>query len=290
MRCIIAFATIALAVTAVVPPAQAADGTARYVEARGARLYVETSGHGRPILFLHGGATFFDDAFGRQRDDFSPSHTVIGIDQRGHGHSPDGPWELSYQMMADDTAAVLRSLALGPVDVVGHSDGGNVALILARDYPELVRRVVVSGANLRSGLTAQQVAERRAMSEDALRAKLEELSAKMPARFRASYGRVSPDGPDHWMTLLRKSFFMWIEPVVLETEALRRIEAPVLVTAGDHDFTSVEDTAEIARGLPHGQLFVVPGTGHDTMGTRPELVDLAIREFIDGPAYDPSAH
>lgn len=271
-------------------PVRAADGGARFVDVHGARLYVETSGHGRPILFLHGGATFYDDNYPHQRHDFAPSHMLIGIDQRSHGHSPDGPWELSYQMMADDTAAVLQSLALGPVDVVGHSDGGNVALILARDYPQLVRRVVVSGANLRSGLTAEQAAERRSLSAEALRAKLEELSAKIPARFRESYGRVSPDGPGHWMTLLRKSFFMWIEPVVLETSDLKRIAAPVLVIAGDHDFTSVEDTAEIARGLPHGELFVVPGTGHDTMGTRPDLVDLAIREFIDSPGPAVSTH
>src|SRR2546429_1380935 len=59
-------------------------------------------------------------------------------------HSPDGPWTLSYKVMADDAAAVVEQLGLGPVDVVGHSDGGNVALLLARDHPQLVRRVVIS--------------------------------------------------------------------------------------------------------------------------------------------------
>src|ERR1700733_8291738 len=120
-----------------------------YYAINGAKLYVESVGQGTPVLFLHGGLMFFDNAYSKQIHFFSTTHRVIGIDQRGHGHSPDGPWQLSYQMMADDTAAVLQQLRAGRVDVVGHSDGGNIALLLAHDHPELVRRIVVSGANLR---------------------------------------------------------------------------------------------------------------------------------------------
>jgi pimeloyl-ACP methyl ester carboxylesterase len=60
-------------------------------------------------------------------------------------------------------------------------------------------------------------------------------------------------------------------------------QSPVMVVAGDHDFTSVEATAEIFRSLPHGELFLVPGTGHGTFQSRPELVNLAVKEFLDGP-------
>src|SRR5450631_2759733 len=142
--------------------AQAYDsaGTQRFYEVRGARLYTEIYGHGAPILFLHGGMAFFDNSFQKQRDYFSSDRTVIGIDQRGHGHSPDGPWPLSYQIMADDTAALIEQLGLGPVDVVGHSDGADLALLLARDHPQLVRRLVISGANLRSGLSPAEVQRR----------------------------------------------------------------------------------------------------------------------------------
>src|SRR5205807_9253870 len=111
------------------------SGTQRFYEVRGAKLYTETFGHGPPILFLHGGMLFFDNNFEKQRDYFAAYRTVLGIDQRGRGHSPDGPWTLSYKLMADDTAAVIEQLGLGAVDVVGHSDGGNVALLLARDHP-----------------------------------------------------------------------------------------------------------------------------------------------------------
>jgi pimeloyl-ACP methyl ester carboxylesterase len=103
-----------------------------------------------------GGMAFFDNSFAKQRDYFATYRTVVGIDQRGYGHSPDGPWSLSYRMMADDTAAVLERLGLGPVDVVGHSDGANLALILARDHPQMVHRLVISGANIRVALSPEE--------------------------------------------------------------------------------------------------------------------------------------
>lgn len=266
------------------------SGTERFYEIHGAKLYTETVGHGPPILFLHGGMLFFDNNFAKQRDYFAAYRTVIGIDQRGHGHSPDGPWTLSYKMMADDTAAVIEQLGVGPVDVVGHSDGGDVALLLARDHPQLVRRIVISGANLRSGLSPEEVQRRREWSPEQLTGKLQAITDSMPPSFPTDYGRVSPDGPDHWMKLLGKCYAMWITPVVIEPADLKKISAPVLVMAGDHDFTSIEETVEIYRGLPNGQLFIVPATGHGTLQLRPDLVNLAIREFFDQPGGGPPTH
>jgi pimeloyl-ACP methyl ester carboxylesterase len=278
----------ALATT--VTKADSPNGTERYYDVRGAKLYTQIYGHGPPIVFLHGGMVFFDNSFAKQRDYFSTYRTVIGIDQRGHGHSPDGPWSLSYKMMADDTAAIIEQLGIGPIDLVGHSDGGDVALLLARDHPQLVRRMVISGANLRSGLSPEEVQRRSQWSPEQLTTKLQAITDSMPPSFRTDYRRVSPDGPDHWMMLLGKCYPMWITPVVIEPADLKKISAPVLVMAGDHDFTSIEETVEIYRGLPNGQLIIVPSTGHGTLQTRPDLVNLAIREFLDQPESDTSAH
>jgi pimeloyl-ACP methyl ester carboxylesterase len=267
----------------------AASGTQRYIEVRGARLYTQIYGHGPPVLFLHGGMVFFDNSFAKQRDYFSSFRTVIGIDQRGHGHSPDGPWSLSYKLMADDTAAIIEQLGLGPVDVVGHSDGADLALILVRDHPQLVHRLVISGANIRVALSAEQK-QRAQWSPQQLAAHLRETAASLPPWFLPDYTRVSPDGPDHWMKLMAKCYDMWLQPVVIEPADLKNISIPVLVMAGDHDFTSVEENAEIFRDLPRGQLIIVPASGHGTFNTRPELVNLAIREFLDQPAGSAPTH
>src|SRR5271167_3526005 len=181
------------------------DGSHEYYTVNGAKLYTETMGHGTPVLFLHGGMMFFDNAYAKQRAYFAARHLVIGIDQRGHGHSPDGPWQLSYQLMADDTAALIQKLKVGRVDVVGHSDGANIALLVARDHPELVRRVVISGANLR-GWSPQVLEARKRMTPEQIEEKVRSLAASLPAYFRSDYAAVSPDGADHWMTLLTKCF------------------------------------------------------------------------------------
>ena len=270
--------------------AQDPDGTARLYEVRGARLYVQTFGRGPPMLFLHGGMNFFDNNFAQQRNYFAAYRTVIGIDQRGRGHSPDGPWTLSYKLMADDTAAVIKQLGLGRVDIVGHSDGGNVGLLLARDHPELVGRLVISGANLRSGLSAEEVQRRSKWSPEQLAEKLRTVDSAMPPSFRTDYANVSPDGSDHWMKLLAKCYQMWMQPVVIEPADLKKISAPVLVMAGDNDFTSIEETVEIYRGLPNGQLIILPATGHGTLLQRPELVNLAIREFLEQPVSGSAPH
>lgn len=264
--------------------------TQRLYDVRGAKLYVQMFGHGPPLLFLHGGMNFFDNNFARQRDYFAAYRTVVGIDQRGRGRSPDGPWTLSYQLMADDTAALILQLGLGRVDIVGHSDGGNIGLLLARDHPELVGRLVISGASLRSGLTAEEVQRRSQWSPEQWAEKLRAVDATMPPSFRADYARVSPDGPDHWMELLAKCYRMWMQPVVIEPADLRKIAAPVLVMAGDNDFTSIEETVEIYRGLPKGQLFILPATGHGTLLQRPELANLAIREFLEQPGGGAAPH
>src|ERR1700691_2425352 len=52
---------------------------------------------------------------------------------------------------------------------------------------------------------------------------------------------------------------------------------------GDHDFTSIEENSEIFRDLPNGQLIIVPASNHGTFNKRPELVNLAIREFLNPP-------
>jgi pimeloyl-ACP methyl ester carboxylesterase len=251
----------------------------RAYEVRGVKLYTETFGHGPPVVFLHGGLHFFDNSFAEQREYFAAFRTVIGIDQRGHGHSPDNSAAFTYEGMAADTAALIKQLGLGAVDVIGHSDGGNVGLLLARDHPELVRRLVISGANIRAdtaGLSPAELQHRKQRSP-------QEISATLPPAFQTEFSQVSPDGPEHWLTAVEKSWQLWLTPVVIEPADLKTIRMPVLVIAGDHDFTSLEETTEIYRALPRGQLLILPATGHATFKERPEFINAAIRSFLEAP-------
>jgi pimeloyl-ACP methyl ester carboxylesterase len=72
---------------------------------------------------------------------------VIVPDRRGHGQTPDVEGPISYDLMADDTIAFMDTLGTGPGHLVGWSDGGNVGVLVAIKRPDLVRKLVVMGAN-----------------------------------------------------------------------------------------------------------------------------------------------
>jgi pimeloyl-ACP methyl ester carboxylesterase len=178
--------------------------------------------------------------------------------------------------MAEDTAALIEALGVAPVDVVGHSDGGNVGLLLARYHPALVGRLTVSGANLGSGRSPAETEARRRLSP-------QQLSDRLPPAFRADYVKVTPDGADHWLNVVAKSEALWLTPVVIEPEELGKIRIPVLLIAGDHDFTSVEETAQIYHALAGGRLLILPDTGHGTFQERAELLNTLVRAFLEVP-------
>jgi hypothetical protein len=130
-------------------------------------------------------------------------------------------------------------LRVGAVDVIGHSDGGDVALRLARTHPELVRRVVISGANLRPSLSKDELQVRQHWSDRELAEFLSRFEQRLPPTFRREYQAVTPDGAAHWSTVLAKSYRLWLTPVVMDSADLAAIQAPVLVIAGDRDFSSI---------------------------------------------------
>jgi pimeloyl-ACP methyl ester carboxylesterase len=179
------------------------------------------------------------------------------------------------------------------VDIVGHSDGADLALLLVRDHPNLVRRLVISGANIRgigSNLPTAESRRRSQTSKEQFAEHLREVANSLPPWAQPDYAKVSPDGSDHWMELLAKCYKMWLQPVVIEPADLKTIAIPVLVMAGDHDFTSVEENAEIFRSLPYAQLMIVPSSNHGTFKARPDLVNLAIREFLEQPDRERTAN
>ena len=243
-----------------------------YAEIHGVKMYYEIHGEGRPIVLLHGGTSSLHISFAEQVPVFAKNHRVIGIEQMGHGHTGDvAGRELSYEGMAEDTAALLVHLGIQNADLVGWSDGGQIALRLAFTHPELVRRVVASGVGIGAETPQEQQAIRR-------------LSADHWAPpVQAEYAQISPDGAQHWPIFFDKIKAMWAKPNwgISEPE-LQKIKSPVLIVAGDHDVTSVEETARIVRMIPGARLLVLPATNHFTFQKRANWLDPIVLDFLDG--------
>jgi len=239
----------------------------------GHRMYYELRGAGRPLLLLHGGGSDIEDSFGKQLDPFALEHRIIAPEQVGQGHTPDVAGPLSYTKMTDDTAELLRQLHLSNVDVVGFSDGGILALILALRYPQLVRRLVITGANLDpSGLIDGDSQELTAPAPIA--------TDKPPQPMRAT-DAAAPEIP-----VDDKLAQLWLHYPArdeLNPELLKSLHKRVLVMAGDQDEIKLVHTVLIFESLPEGQLCILPGTGHATFRERWQWVNPVVLSFLDQP-------
>src|SRR5690349_1706646 len=118
-----------------------------YVDVEGHPTWLESRGDGsETVLLLHGGLSNGDDLLGTIGDALVARYRVLAFDRRGHGRTADTPAPFHYDSMVDETVAVIER-AGGPVHLVGWSDGGIISLLLAQRRPDLVRRMVLIGAN-----------------------------------------------------------------------------------------------------------------------------------------------
>ncbi len=243
------------------------------IDAPGFPVHVHDVGEGPATVVLHGGLESSED-HADLITALAQDRRVVAPDRRGHGRTADVEGPYTYRAMTDETAAVLDALALGPADLVGYSDGADVALELAIRRPELVRSVVAISGNLdRDGL------------EPAMVARLEDPDPDAPglAPIRDAHAALSPDGAAGWPSFHRKVCAMGAEGPGLTLHGVAGIGAPVLVIAADDDVVTLEHTVALYRALHDGQLAVVPGTSHLLLHERPEVVVPLVRAFLDAP-------
>src|SRR5438067_12521458 len=91
-------------------------------------MYYEIHGTGKPLVLLHGAFSAIGTSFGKLLPPLARTRQVIAFELQGHGHTADIDRPLTVQHMADDVAAALQHLGIGPADILGYSLGAAVAL------------------------------------------------------------------------------------------------------------------------------------------------------------------
>jgi pimeloyl-ACP methyl ester carboxylesterase len=167
------------------------------------------------------------------------------FDRRGHGRTADTEAPFHYDDMASETIAFLEYLERR-VHLIGHSDGGNIALLVAMRRPDLLKRVAVIGANYHyKGLLP-----------------MEELRPGTPAfeLWADKYAQHSPDGLVHAPIVLQKTLQMFASEPTLSLDQLATITRPVLVMAGDDDVATLSSHLfRCTKRFPNAQLADHPG-------------------------------
>jgi pimeloyl-ACP methyl ester carboxylesterase len=229
----------------------------------GVTLYYEVYGTGEPLLVIHGNGGSIAD-LRPQIAHFRRRYRVIAMDSRDQGRSSDSAERLTYEKMADDLAALIDHLKVGPVNVLGWSDGGIEALLLGIRHPAKVKKLVAMAANLNPS--------DKALHPDVLPL-IRQMVNDMPAAQKAT-----PAGRRE----LKVTAMMLEEPNI-PLSALEKITAPTLVLAGDHDVIADQHTIEIFQHIPNGQLAIFPDATHAIPFDDPALFNATVERFLRTP-------
>ncbi|RYU76102.1 alpha/beta hydrolase [Hymenobacter persicinus] len=240
-----------------------------YATLRGVKLYYETYGTGAPLLLLHGNGGSSQD-FQQTIPYFAKRYRVIALDSRAHGQSVDAADSLSFEMLADDCAALLTHLRLDSAYVLGWSDGGITALLLALRYPGKVKKLAATGANLWPDSTALMPALWQQLQRGYQEGRTQTFT--------------DPKRRNDW-----KVFRLDYDQPHVPLAALARLKAPAFIIAGDRDVIRPEHTVAIYRSLPRAWLWMVPNSGHATLLEHPDEFNRQVDAFFQARALAPPA-
>jgi pimeloyl-ACP methyl ester carboxylesterase len=259
----------------------------------GADLHYETFGEGRPFLFISRTAGNGEAWKIHQVQEFSRDHRVIIYDQRGTGKSSAGGPDFTTRRLAADAGALLQHLSVRGAVVLGHSNGGRVAQVLALDYPQLVSKLILAssgGPQRSSGIPIKMCVD---LVEKGYERYVREHSVDVG--FTKAFAKAHPETVDHVLKVLlanRPPLPIFLGHVVgrQEYDATSRLadfQIPTLVMVGDDEdhgaqngVTHTQSAKWLAAEIPGAKFVVIPGQGHYYLFADPTTTHRAIRDFL----------
>jgi len=234
-----------------------------YVLHKQARIHYRLYGNGEPVVLLHGGLSNRLSWFSQTPFLYRSGRQVLVIDTRGHGKSTFGDEVLSYRLFAEDALAVLDHVHIEQSDIIGWSDGGISAIVLAHYAPNRVKRIIAISANFNpAGLTP----------------KAQQLLQSKPNAFQLWVQSIWTGAGAYFDRLRRHIHKLWASPILLESE-LKNVHVRALIVVGENDDITVEHSTEMATLMPNAQLAIINNGGHATPVTHARQINALIRGF-----------
>jgi len=238
-----------------------------YINLRGHQTWsVEFSHNGEPLLVLHGGLSATENFAPHILPAVEDRFRVYGYDRTAHGRTGirDGFYHFDFQR--DEAIAYIEDVIGAPTHLLGHSDGGIIALLVAIARPDLVLSIIATGTNYTwdAGLT---IGGEITISDEN----------------RAEFAERSPDSPETLDRIIYKAYEVWGSEPNMTPEELATITCPVLVVNGDDEPFSPHHGVDLYEALPNARLAIIPGSPHATHKVKPHLLIPIIQDFYDHP-------
>jgi pimeloyl-ACP methyl ester carboxylesterase len=273
------------------PPTTANAVRHGHVLANGVNYYYEIHGRGEPLLLLHGGLGSIE-MFEPGLPALAKSREVIAVEYHGHGRTQLGDRKISLIDQGDDMAVILDKLGYAKVDVAGYSLGGGIALRLAVQHPDKVRKLALISTTFSIDGFFPEILPMQA----ALSGQMAEMMKDTP--IYKSYAAIAPDPSEFPKLLDRMGEYMrqrydWSADV-------KKLTMPVILIFGDSDMIRLDHAVEFYKLLGGGQrdagwqrehlsqnrLAILPDVTHYEIGMSP-LLPSTILNFLDSKAGAP---
>jgi pimeloyl-ACP methyl ester carboxylesterase len=252
------------------------SNSGNYVSVFDTKIYYEEYGKGMPLLLLHGGLGNIRN-FEKCIAGLSQHYRVIAADTPGHGRS-EMPDSLTYELLADHFSKMIDLLKLDSVYVMGWSDGGVIALILAANRPDKIRRVIATGTNTRAdGMEQGAIDFTNGMSIEAAEAmKTQEGFVK---NWMTEYQKLS-GSENSWKTYITRIKKLWLTEVYITEAKLQSIAIPVLLVYGDRDIIRLDHGIENRKMIKGSQFCILPNATHAIYDEKPALINQVAIDFF----------
>lgn len=231
--------------------------------------------------------------------ELSDRYQVVAFNQRGIGQSAGTPDAYDVRLFARDTLALMDALGLPSAHLLGFAIGAVIAMEAARQQPARVRSLVLAAAGAGVPPDVPRVvpaAVEREIATHGYRAHLRNHAlnddfAFHPDNYRAHPERAEALADALWEHAGTEAEFrkhVLARQGYVTTEGLAEIHTPALVICGAEDTvargtsTPVGVARELAAGLPHARLALVPRTRHMLFWESPDACWAAVHEFLAG--------
>ena len=247
------------------------------------QAHVLVRGEGEPVLFLHGWGTS-SSLFEPLLQPLQGYHTLIVPDLPGFGGTPPPPAAWGVDEYAAWTLALLDRLEIDTCDIVAHSNGARIAIVIAAKHPQRVHRMVLTGAagirhrrGLRSWLGVRWYKALRRLSSTRLAPKALQRLAASRAQRRGSEDYRAASG------VMRGTLVRLVNTDL--RSQLPRIAAPTLLVWGDSDdATPLADARLMERLIPDCGLVVFERSGHYAYLQQAQRFVRIVDVFLSGKA------
>ena len=255
-----------------------------FIELNGVTHHYTSKGEGPPVVLVHGlGGTLH--AWHGVAEALSLHHHVVALDLRGHGRSETGKGSFSIKTWAQDVEALISSLELPAVTLIGHSMGTLIAQQLALSKPESVDNLVLVGGISYFEPPMQQAYRERAdrVEADGMDALVDEwVPGALAPRTHAKLPQLSGLLREMFLRNDPKQYAKACRALAKAPKIDRsRIGQPTLLLVGDHDrSTPIAMTEELHREIPVSRVKVIPAASHWAHLEQPDVIATNVLEFL----------